>query len=68
MLESEGLMFVRFLILFVKKGYKCRDLKLLRILTVCLYSCFFIRHSKGNAPVTLSPVACPALPVFSTLT
>ena len=60
-------MFVRSLALFIKKGYKCRDLKLLRILTVCLYFCLSCPTCKENAPITLSLVACPALPLFSTL-
>jgi len=60
-------MSVQLLVLFIKNGYKCRDLKVLRILTVCLYSCLTYPTCKGNAPTTLSPVAYPALPVFSTL-
>ena len=65
--ESVRLILVYLLVLLIKKGYKIRDLKVLHILTVCLYSYFSSSECTENAPITLSPVACTAPPLLFTL-
>jgi hypothetical protein len=57
-------MLLHSLVIFIKRGYKCRDLKVLHILTVCLYSFLSYTACRENAHITLSPVACSALPTF----
>ena len=58
---------VGLLVLLIKRGYKCLELKVLHNLTVRLYSCLSYSTCKENAPITLSPVARTVLPLFSTL-